>query len=205
MGQPTDLADSIVVEPASREDATLRSLAILRMTVFRRWPYLYDGSIAYEMAYLTEFLADPEATLVVARIADIVVGMATASRLSRQAEAIRVPLERAGYDSGSIFYFGESVLLPQFRGRGVGHAFFDQREAAARAAGADAAAFCAVVRPAAHHAKPADARDLAPFWVRRGYSPVEGATTCLDWKDVGNAVETAHPMQFWARPLNNTC
>ena len=35
----------------------LPELARLRMTVFRDWPYLYDGSIAYEQAYLAKFTA----------------------------------------------------------------------------------------------------------------------------------------------------
>jgi GNAT superfamily N-acetyltransferase len=196
-----DIADSIVVEPASRDPETLRSLAILRMTVFRNWPYLYDGNMSYEMDYLTEFLGDPGANLIVARISDIAVGMATASRLSCQASDVSGPLVAAGFGLAETFYFGESVLLPQFRGRGIGHAFFDHREAAARAAGATAAAFCAVVRPDDHPARPSDARDLAPFWGSRGYSPVDGALTIIDWKDRDAPASTPHPMQYWARRL----
>lgn len=32
-------------------------LARLRMTVFRDWPYLYDGTFAYEQNYLATFAA----------------------------------------------------------------------------------------------------------------------------------------------------
>jgi hypothetical protein len=48
---------------------------------------------------------------------------------------IKAPFIAAGGNVDHIFYFGESVLLPQFRGMGIGHHFFDEREAAARAAG----------------------------------------------------------------------
>jgi hypothetical protein len=37
-----------------------------------------------------------------------------------------------GMDVGRVFYFGESMLLPRCRGRGIGHAFFGHREAHAR-------------------------------------------------------------------------
>ena len=61
---------------------SLHALATLRMTVFRSWPYLYDGSVDYEAGYLAEFLSDEAAVLVVARLGEIPVGMATASPMA---------------------------------------------------------------------------------------------------------------------------
>nr|WP_043149840.1 GNAT family N-acetyltransferase [Sphingobium sp. Ant17] len=191
----------VVVEPALRDPATLRMLAILRMTVFRNWPYLYDGSMAYEMEYLSAFLGDPAAVMIVARVSDIVIGLATASPLSGQPRSISEPLVEAGFDTASTFYFGESVLLPQFRGKGIGHSFFDHREAAARSAGASSAAFCVVVREDEHPSRPSDPRDLRMFWRKRGYTPIEGATTTIDWKDRNAAASSPHPMQVWAKRL----
>ena len=51
-------------------------------------------------------------------------------------------------------YFGESVLLPEYRGQGIGHAFFDAREEHARAEGANAACFASVIRPGRSSAAP---------------------------------------------------
>jgi GNAT superfamily N-acetyltransferase len=93
------------------------------------------------------------------------------------------------------------VLEPEFRGRGIGHRFFDLREAHARAAGRTHVAFCAVARPDDHPARPPDYRPLDPFWERRGYRPLPGAVARFTWKDIGDSAETRKPLQLWMRAL----
>ena len=136
--------------------AALGDLARLRIAVFAAFPYLYAGTEDYEREYLAEFTASDDAVLVAAFDGNRIVGAATASPLAAQDDYIRAPFERQGIDPASVFYFGESVLLPDYRGQGIGHAFFDHREAAARAHGASHASFCAVVRAADHPDRPAD-------------------------------------------------
>jgi GNAT superfamily N-acetyltransferase len=179
----------------------LADLARLRITVFAAFPYIYDGSEAYEAEYVREFAAEPGSVLVAAFDGDRVVGAATASPVSGQKPEFRAPLEERGYDTAAMFYFGESVLLPEYRGQGVGHAFFDHREAAALAAGATHACFASVVRPEDHPARPADHPALDPFWRGRGYEQVPGLVTHLSWKDHGESGESAKPMTFWIREL----
>ena len=78
-----------------------------------------------------------------------IVGCATGSALDTNHEALIAPLRAAGVDLASTFYNGESVLSAAYRGRGLGHAFFDQREAHARARFYKRACFCAVTLSAA--------------------------------------------------------
>jgi GNAT superfamily N-acetyltransferase len=177
------------------------ALARLRIAVFRDFPYLYDGDAAYEADYLAHFAAAEGAVVVVARDGTEVVGAATAAPLAAQDPAWRDPLAAAGFDIGHIFYFGESVLLGEYRGRGIGHAFFDHREAQARAHGASHAAFCSVIRAEDHPMRPADHRPLDAFWRSRGYAPLAGVTATFDWKTVGSAEEQPHRLQYWTRGL----
>ncbi len=177
----------------------LGTLADLRIAVFADWPYLYEGDAAYEAGYLKEFAAAPDAVLVAAFDGARIVGAATAAPMAHQKAQFRNPFAARGYDIDRLFYFGESVLLPEYRGHGVGHAFFDHREARARACGANAACFAAVVRPSDHPARPAGYAPLDAFWTRRGYAPVPGLVTDLAWKDHGQAEETMKPMQYWLR------
>ncbi|WKW52443.1 GNAT family N-acetyltransferase [Rhodomicrobium lacus] len=184
-------------------ERALPELARLRIEVFRAYPYLYDGSLDYEQSYLASFA---EATDSIAVVAENdhgrIVGCATGSALEGHNEEFGEPFRARGIDAARIFYCGESVLDPSFRGRGIGHAFFDAREAHARARGYRSSAFCAVVRPDNHPLKPADYSPLEPFWKKRGYRKAEGLIATFHWKDIDQADETAHPMQFWIREFD---
>lgn len=177
------------------------ALARLRITVFRDFPYLYDGDAAYEASYLADFAATEGAVIVVARDGDAIVGAATAAPLVTQDKAWQAPLAAAGHAIDRIFYFGESVLLSSHRGQGIGHAFFDHREAQARAQNASHAAFCSVIRAGDHPARPDDYRPLDAFWRGRGYAPLAGVTATFDWKCIGEAGESRHTLQYWSRAL----
>lgn len=182
--------------------AALPAVAQLRVSVFRAFPYLYDGDEAYERRYLAAYADSPGAVVIAATVDGRLVGAATAAPLEDHEPDFAARARTLGLDPAAIFYFGESVLDPAFRGRGIGHGFFDAREAAAGAAGRTHAAFCAVIRPDDHPARPAEYRPLDPFWRKRGYAPVEGFVGRLAWRDLGEAAETEKPMRFWMRALH---
>ncbi|MSO81217.1 MAG: GNAT family N-acetyltransferase [Alphaproteobacteria bacterium] len=181
----------------------LPEVARLRIAVFREWPYLYDGTIAYERRYIDRFPKLSDAVIVAAFADGRLVGSPTGEPLLGQHPEFVAPFVARGYDAARVFYCGESVLLPGWRGQGVGHDFFDRREAHARALGGlYSIAFCAVVRAADDPRRPANARDLGPFWRRRGYAPVDGRVTSFDWREVGGGdEEVTNRTQFWLRPL----
>lgn len=192
---------SILVRALTGDEiaAALDDLAALRIAVFAAYPYLYDGDPAYEAEYLAEYAAAPDAVLVAAFDGARIVGAATAAPMMHQKAEFRAPFEARGIDTSRLFYFGESVLLAEYRGHGIGHAFFDHREAQARACGANAACFAAVVRADDHPARPGGYMPLDGFWSRRGYAVVPGLTTGLAWKEHGGDAETVNVMQYWMR------
>ncbi|MFW6340440.1 MAG: GNAT family N-acetyltransferase [Wenzhouxiangella sp.] len=177
----------------------LDALAELRIRIFRAWPYLYDGSADYERSYLADYARSPGSVIVLARNGREVVGCATGLPLTDADAAFRQPFVAAGMAVDEIFYFGESVLDTAWRGQGIGHRFFDEREAHARQAGFAVTTFCAVQRPADHPLRPLDYRPLDSFWQKRGYHPGAGLVTRFAWKDIDQPGETDKRMQFWLR------
>jgi len=180
----------------------LDAVARLRMTVFRDWPYLYDGDAEYERRYLRIYLDSPRSFCLAVLDGDAVVGVSTAMPLADEDPEIRQPFVDAGFDVGRVFYYAESVLLPAYRGRGLYRSFFDEREAHARSFGDyDLATFCSVQRPADHPARPPDYRPLDPVWRHFGFEPRPDLMATFPWRDVGDREETEKPLMFWVKPL----
>lgn len=177
-------------------------LARLRIEVFRAFPYLYEGSLDYEQNYLATYAGSADSLFVLAFDGDTVVGASTGMPMSQETDAFKAPFLTGGWDPERIFYFGESVLLPAYRGRGVGVRFFEEREGFARRLGRfDHCCFCAVERPADHPLRPAGYEPLDAFWTRRGYAHRPELRTEFSWRDIGQAQETAKPMSFWMKEL----
>jgi len=182
--------------------ARLADLAGLRITVFRDFPYLYRGSADYEQRYLQTYAAAEGSVIVGVFDGERLIGASTGLPLEHEPASLTGAFAEHGFDVNRVFYFGESVLLPEYRGRGIGVRFFDEREAHARQLGRfDHAAFCAVVRPADHPRRPPDHVPLDAFWRHRGYEPVPGLIGHIGWQDLDEAEESAKPMQFWIKRL----
>ena len=180
----------------------LPALARLRMAVFRDWPYLYDGDLAWEETYLADYIRAPSAGLVVAFHGPDPVGCSTCVRLADEDDGLTAPFRARGIDPERVFYFGESVLLPAYRGGGAGVAFFTHREAHARAVSTcDYAAFCSVIRPPDHPLRPKDHVPLDTFWHRRGYTPYPDLQCTMKWRQVDGPDEVENRLSFWLKSL----
>jgi GNAT superfamily N-acetyltransferase len=185
--------------------ALIPDLAALRVAVFRAWPYLYDGDTGYEETYLRTYLRSPSAAVIVARFDGRIVGASTCLPMVDETANVQAPFLAKGWNPAWFFYFGESVLLPELRGRGIGVAFFNEREAHARAVSdCRYACFCGVVRPEGHPSRPDGFVPLDEFWTKRGYTRRPDVTCEMAWTDIGAAAESAKRMVFWMKPLGAT-
>lgn len=183
-------------------DACLPDLARLRIRVFREYPYLYEGSIAYEEKYLKTYVAAPDSVMVLVRDGGRVVGASSGLPLEAEPPSVVEPFLARGYDPRRIFYYGESVLLPDYRGRGLGKRFFEEREAHVRERGRfETICFCAVQRPDDHPRRPADYAPLDAFWNRRGFVRHPELRTTFSWRDLDEEAESPKPMVFWLKTL----
>ncbi|WP_438987409.1 GNAT family N-acetyltransferase [Marivivens donghaensis] len=181
--------------------AALDDLARLRIDVFADWPYLYAGSLDYERDYVATYRDAQNAILVAAKDGDRIVGAATGTPMEDHASDFAAPFAATGIPLTDIFYCAESVLLPDYRGQGAGHVFFDMREAKAQSLGRRYVVFCSVMRPEDHPARPADYRPLDEFWRKRGYEKLDGVVARFKWTDHGDAEQTEKPLQFWMKAL----
>ena len=182
-------------------DEDLKALGALRIEVFREWPYLYEGSLEYEAGYLATYRSSEDSLVLLAFDGEQIVGASTALPLKQADPEFQSVFHGSPYPVDSILYLGESVLLPKYRGRGIGHRFFDAREAHARTLGANYTAFCSVDRSSDDPRRPSDFRPLDAFWKGRGYIEHPEIQATFNWRELGKAVELPHTLTFWIKAL----
>jgi GNAT superfamily N-acetyltransferase len=196
----------IIVKTFTGADVTphLDAVAELRIAVFRDWPYLYAGDREYEKNYLATYAQSPESLFVLAFDGDRVIGASTGIPLTDETAAFQQPFLDRGIGLGDVFYFGESVLLKEYRGHGLGHRFFDEREGYARRLGRfRLTAFCAVERTLDDPRKPEGFRPNDVFWNKRGYARQDDMFCQLEWQEIGHDMGSCHRLRFWLRPLDS--
>lgn len=193
---------TLTIQALRGADATpwLDAIAQLRIDVFREWPYLYAGNLPYEQSYLRTYFDCPDSIVLLALDDDALVGASTALPLAAAEAEMQAPFIQAGISTDDWLYFGESVVLDTYRGRGLGVGFFAERESHALALGLKRCTFCAVERPETHPAKPPHYIGNERFWTNRGYTPMD--LVChFAWPDIGATEPTDKPMRFWERTL----
>lgn len=176
-------------------------LAHLRSQIFRAWPYLFDGTVADEEEDIRRLAASEQAFMVAAFDGDALIGAATAAPLLDYFPIFAQAFEDYGLPAEKVCYFAESVLKADYRGHGLGHVFFEERERHAYECGFSYASFAAVVRPEDHPLRPARWRQHDVFWQGHGYQKAEGLISHMVWKDIDKDEEDAKPMQFWIKVL----
>ena len=172
-------------------------LGALRIRVFYDFPYLYEGNLEYEKNYLKIYGESDESIVFTVFDGDKLVGATTGMPLKMEEPEIQQPFLNTPEGVDAYFYFGESILLPEYRGLGIGHRFFDVREAHARKLGYPNTIFCSVIRPENNPLKPENYHPNNAFWTKRSYERLDGVTCEMSWLDRDENAETVKSLEFW--------
>lgn len=182
--------------------AFVEELAHLRLKVFFDFPYLYEGNLDYEKDYLETYFKAKHSFVFLVEDQGKIVGATTSIWAEEEVENFKKPFQDNGIDPKTVFYFGESVLLNEYRGQGLGKIFFDERERFARSLPfIKVLSFCAVVREDTHPLRPSNYRPLDTFWHSQGFRKAEGIVSHYEWKDRDQNQSTFKDMQFWTKTL----
>jgi len=184
----------------------LDAIAELRITVFREFPYLYDGSPEYERSYLEGLAKDPSALVVVAESEGKIIAAATSLPLAGSADITQNTgaldlFRNQGLDPNGFYYFSEIVVLPAFRKFGIAKSFYERRCKFAQEHGLEHLCFAAIL-PEPHHQAPATYFSPHPLWRKMGFEPKEALTILYTWPTLqtdGTTREETHSLRFWVK------
>ncbi len=181
----------------------LSELAGLRIRVFKEYPYLYDGTIEYEEKYLETYINSTKSIAIVVLDGKRIVGVSTGLPITDETAEFVQPFLKAGINPDSVYYCGESILMPEYRGQGIYSVFINGREEHARKLGGyKTICFCAVSRPVDHPLRPKDYVPLDDIWKKYGYKKRPDLYTTYRWKDINEQQESDKKMVFWIKELD---
>lgn len=175
----------------------LDAIAKLRITVFAEYPYLYDGNLEYEKAYLEKFFESQGSILGVTFDGEKVVGGFTSLPFKDETEELQKPFLDHNEDINKYFYVSEGLLLPEYRKLGVGAEAGITGIKLAQEAGYEYICLCSVIRPENHPNRPEKYRSMDTFYQMFGFEKLENYIGKISWKDHHENEESEKDLQFW--------
>lgn len=181
--------------------AAIEDLADLRLTIFREFPYLYDGRREDELDYLARYARTPDALVVTVSEAGKVVGAATGIPLAAEGAALVEPVAGSSYPVAQLYYVGELLFYQEYRNRGLGLRLLAEVERQVRSMGGYRYLACAtIVRPENQPARPAGYLPIERFLARTGFKRLDDLQTSFTWRELDGA-SCEHPMKYWIKEL----
>jgi GNAT superfamily N-acetyltransferase len=181
----------------------------MRLEIFREYPYFYHGHPAQELQYLAGLPEHAHNQLLIAKEGSSVVAMATAMPLSADRDIgkeVSEKLASAGLSEQSFYYYGEIMVYPAHRQRGIARRFYEMREEYARKLNYQYACFSTFHQPFETLERPDGYFDPAPMWQRLGYRHWDDLLlwSSLSTLSADGTEEMVHyPRAFWLKDLES--
>ncbi len=178
------------------------ALAQLRITIFKEFPYLYEGDFKYEQDYLQKFIDTPDSLICIAFEGEKPIGALTALPLKHEEPSIRQTFEKQGLSIEKTYYFSEILLLPEYRLLGLGYMMYRMAENSVLQKNKyKQLSFAAIEREENHPQKPENYTSPYSFFERIGYTQNRELVCQITWKEIGETEATPKSLFFWTKEI----
>lgn len=177
----------------------LSDLATLRISEFKNYPYLYDGNIEREGEYLSTYAKCKDFVMLVMLDQEKVIGATTGLPMKEEDDDFKAAFDGAKYDINDIFYIGETIILPQYRNKGLSRRMLKKIEQQAKDQGYRLLSLATINRSSDDIRQPKDYISVDGLWQKYGYEKQADIKASLSWCEVGQSEETIQEMIFWLK------
>jgi hypothetical protein len=181
----------------------LHSLAKLLEELFKEYPFFRETNIEQQIKYIRDVAAHKESIAVLIFDNTTLVGASIGMPFAGESAQLHQPFLERHLSPQNMYYFSASLLLKPYRGRGIGHHFFDVREAhVLHYKKYTHICFCVPVRPEEDPERPDDYLKLDDFWRKRGYVHHADMQCQAQWTSALTQRVETQPMSCWMKSLS---
>ena len=198
----------ITVEIYIGQDSTdyIDTISKLRVDVFKEYPYLYEGELCYEKNYMLGYTTDKQAMIAIARVDGKLAGVSTGIPLISNSEIVvdakKVFLQEK-IEIGDYYYYGEVIVLPEYRGRGLTTKLYAAQNELIKSWGFKHVCILTVVREIDHPLKPVDYKSPEKMWEHLGFFRNK-LITDYHWPTIQadkSVKDIKNTLEFWTKQL----
>lgn len=191
---------NIIVEELHGQQITnvADQLAALRMPTFQQYPYYHVSDLPHEQEYFAEFAQNPAAVVAVAYEGEKLIGFSTGIPLLSDTPLFKAIADKfkqafgiVGLDASEFYYYGDVILIPEYRGKGIASLLYQVREKQAKNHGFNNMCFLTVE----------NYKVLAPMWQHLGFQKTN-ITINFSWPTLqvdGTTKTLEHELIFWIK------
>lgn len=186
----------------------INTISDWRIKEFKEYPYLYEGNLEYEKDYSNAYVKTDKSSAAVAYDNDTVVGFLTGIPLIEDKETFpdtEREFVKYGFDPKTFYYFGEIIVDPQYRHKGIASKLFTILEnKVSQELGYKNVCFITIEHPENHPLKPTDYQDSSVIWQHLGYEKKDIKVSIVypTIQPDGSVQNKENVMVYWVKKLN---
>ncbi len=174
-------------------------IARLRITIFREFPYLYDGNEAYEKEYLKKFAEISESLVVLSLDENKVIGAFTSLPMRFEQEGVKKEIPSDWIKNA--FYLSEIVLEKTYRRQGIGRTMFQMMlDKINTLQKYNRILFASIEREENHPFKPHDYISNDEIWIKQGFQKTPYHST-ISWKEINEETDSSKKLSIWQKEI----
>lgn len=180
----------------------IETVATLRLTIFKEYPYLYDGTIQTEKNYLKNYARSKNSLTILVKDGEKIVGAITGMPLVEMEETFVTPFYKNQLPIHPFYYLGEVLLFKEYRGQGIEKRLYNTFEEWLKNKNEwSKIAVAELKRDKNDPRRPKDYVDMHDFWESLGFKEHPEVILEMPYKEIGSKEVIPHSLIFLFKQL----